>query len=119
MTEIEFLAQLLLNHEMSDELKKTVISRIAEVEKNKNTITINAPPPLVPMSPTLPWIMVPVVTCSHEYPTMWHGIHPPSCTKCGYQPPYSPTFTVTCGDTIVGDGGTSGVDVLWPTARSK
>ena len=71
-----------------DEIIKKLEDEISDLKKVIS-------PPLngglnFPSVQTLPFI----VGCVHEFPMPWSGIFPPSCKKCGYQPPNN--LIVTC-----------------------
>lgn len=59
-----------------------------------NQYSPNPISPLAPYNPFMPIGVNPmIVTCQHEYPSMWGGTMPPGCTKCGQQFQNYPTFT--------------------------
>jgi hypothetical protein len=96
MTEIQFLAQLLLETYVPEEMKLKIIKRIVDVEASKPVLTTNAP------------VITYIYPCNHTYPTMWGGTTAPRCTKCGEQAPYWYSYTVTSGDITVGSDGAQG-----------
>lgn len=89
--------------------EETIKTLQAEIELLKNQqsntrIFIN-PQPAYPPTISVPYFHV--VRCSDRgemcvYPFPWHGIIPPSCTKCGAQAAGS-TFTVTSTSSHNGD----------------
>jgi hypothetical protein len=48
----------------------------------------------------VPQVQVPFISgfvtslCAHDFPVVWHGVVPPVCSKCGFQPQAS-TYTYT------------------------
>lgn len=90
MSEIEFLAKLLLEDSIDKEVKEKIVNRIVELEQSKPfTITL---PTVPPTEVFIPSVFTPV--CDHEYPNPWHGTIPPRCKKCG-EPALAP-YTITC-----------------------
>lgn len=86
MTEIEFLVQLILNEQMSDSLRATLLGRIDEIEKSRLATPIQYPflqpyPAVQPINIQIPY--VDPTTCFHEFPIPWHGLTAPPCKKCG------------------------------------
>jgi hypothetical protein len=87
MTEIQFLATLLLNEKIDSDSKTTIINRIIELSK----------PVMTPYIST-PFVYTPSVDlCVHEYPNPWMGITAPFCKKCGKQAQSWLTVTGTGG----------------------
>jgi hypothetical protein len=93
MTEIQFLALLLLDDSVSLDLKKKLIDRIVEIE-NLKTVT----PQSITITQTTP-------ECQHTYPQLFSGTMPPSCTKCG-KAMYPYLTTVTSGSEVLLGGVT-------------
>ena len=83
MTEIQFLAQFILDEKIPVEIRKQFLDRITEIE---NTKTIQYVPYIYPS--------VGSTYCLHDYPPIWLGTTPPTCRKCG-QPAWTTTPVVT------------------------
>jgi hypothetical protein len=100
MTEIQFLAKLLLIPDgVSEDIKKQIIDRIVHVEQYRpSTIWQYQPYMNTPLTNG---------TCQHEYPNPWMSIMPPHCTKCGQQALHYTTTTLGGGITEIG-GSISG-----------
>lgn len=102
MTEIQFLAQFLLEPYLTEEMKRKIVERIVAVEDSKPVLTAPAP------------VYTYIYPCQHTYPQFWGGTTAPRCTKCGeqqagYGVTYGGTITVTAGDSIaaIGSGGSN------------
>jgi hypothetical protein len=84
MTEIEFLATLLLDAYVSDDIRKKVVARIIEVEQTRALPP--APGIIYQYIYQQPYQYPQYIisnTCQHTYPGAWGGTGSPSCTKCG------------------------------------
>jgi len=89
----ELLDTVALLQEQIKTLKELVEAKdqlIQQLRLVQQPINLNP----LPQPVYLPYMSPPVITCQHEYPTLWGGTTPPSCKKCG-QPAWQPI--VTCG----------------------
>lgn len=87
MTEIQFLAQFILDESVPADVRKKMLDRIVELENTKVAIQPSPVIPLAPwyLNPIITPFTMPVDTCNHEYPNPWMSITSPSCKKCGKQ----------------------------------
>lgn len=78
MTEIQFLADLLLKETMSEQLRVKMLTRIADVELSR------IPNLNLPTTVSYHSLQSNVIYgCQHEYPNPWMSTLPPACKKCG------------------------------------
>lgn len=104
MTEIQFLAQFILNDSIPQDVRKQLVDRIIELEQNK--------PAQIQLTTPQQFTYPINVTCQHEYPSgPWGSTVPPHCVKCGKQSPFygvgsgagggSGSFSVTNGLKVI------------------
>lgn len=111
MTEIQFLASLVLNESIPVEVRKQFVDRIVELEAQIKTNTVYVPYYNYPT----PYIYV--TPCQHVWPSNpWASTNTPTCVKCG-QRLYTGasggyTYTYTGGAQGLTGGGGSGSTIL-------
>lgn len=105
MTEIQFLAQFILDESIPSAIRQQFLDRIIELEKQRISPYIVNPPAQI-FSP----FNMPAIQCVCVYPNPWGSTTPPHCIKCGKQAANwitisgSPTAGATNNITTVANG---------------
>lgn len=67
------------------------------IKKEMDSVIIQETPALSPVIPQMPYTSGTGCQFPSDcgMPTVWHGVIPPVCSKCGYS---APSFDITCND---------------------
>lgn len=101
MTEIQFLADLLLLESITEELKYKIIDRIKSIEDNRHAFLPDSTNTSNKFTFT-PSIFDSKDICQHIYPNLGPSLSHPACMKCGF---ISDGFIINWGSSSDVNGG--------------